>query len=106
MTNLIDDTQLLLAVRPDAQLADEDALVRVSEAVVTRASLRAKAQAYDLRITRTIAIAANDGAPLAELAEAAGMSQDEVRERLAAHSELLTPLTRERLVPPARRRRW
>lgn len=106
MTDLIDDTQLLLAVRPEEAAAIRDPLWEVSVAAVTRASLQAKARAYELRLTRWMAEAANQGAGLTELADAAGLSVDETRARLAEHPELLDVASRERLLAPVRRRRW
>ncbi len=106
MTDLVDDTQLLLAVPPEESVASRDPLWEVSAAAVTGAALLAKARAYELRLTRWMAEAANQGAGLTELADAAGMSADEVRSRLAGHPELLDAASRERLLAPVRHRRW
>jgi len=105
VTDLIDDTQLTRAPT-EAFEAARDPLREISVAVVARASLQAKARAYELRLTRWMAMAANQGAGLDQLADAAGMSADEVRARLAEHPELLDAHSSERLLPPIRHRRW
>jgi len=106
VTDLVDDTQLILALRTEDADPARDPLGRISLAVVTKASLQAKAQAYEMRVTRAMAEAANQGAGLTELADAAGTSIDEVRERLSRHPELLEPSARDRLLAPVRHRRW
>lgn len=95
-----DETALLLAI----QVSDDDAehkqtaLDNVSEAVITRLALRAKAEAYQLRIDRWLANAANLGADLDELAAAAGMSRSEALRRVeSAPPGLLTEAVRRRL---------
>jgi hypothetical protein len=105
VTDLIDDTRLT-HTPTEALEAARDPLREVSAAVVARASLQAKARAYELRLTRWMAMAANQGAGLDALADAAGVSADEVRGRLAEHPELLDARSRERLLPPGRHRRW
>ncbi|MDQ7992073.1 MAG: hypothetical protein AAGC63_03445 [Propionicimonas sp.] len=99
MTSLYDDTQLLLAVdlREDDSSLDA-ALASLSGAVITQLALKAKAKAYQARIDRGLAAAANRGASLDELAAAAGMAPDEVLVRLRSTLRgLVEPATRVRL---------
>ena len=99
MTLLYDDTQLLLAVDPSVDESSLDtALAGLSGTVITQLALRAKAEAYQARIDRSLAAAANLGAGLDELAAAAGMAPDDVLARLqVAPRGLVEPATRIRL---------
>ncbi len=99
MTLLDDNTQALLAADPQAAGPTlDDALASLSASVVTHHALLAKARAYQSRVDRELAAAANQGATLADLAAAAGLSQDGVLERLrSAPAALLEPATQVRL---------
>lgn len=102
MSVLLEDTQRLLVIDvPD--LADDlaQSLERLSATVITQAALQAKTDAYDLRVTRALARAANLGASLDDLADAAGMSVTRVVGRLQARRELLDPGTEARLAMSA-----
>ncbi len=81
-----DDTAVLLAIGLPTDEAEhrQSALDAVSEAVITRFALRAKADAYQLRIDRYLVRAADLGATMDDLAAAAGMSTAEVAARLDA----------------------
>lgn len=113
MTSLIEDTGVLMALPiPDAA---DDSLDTLSHTVITWISLQAKAQVYDRRVTRSIASAANLGATLEQMADAAGMSAEDVLGRLRAHPGSLSPQSRLRLgigrdahaeAPATRRRPW
>jgi len=99
MTLLYDDTQLLLAfdVSEDDSSLDA-ALAGLSGTVVTQLALKAKAGAYQARIDRSLAAAANRGASLDELAAAAGIAPAEVLARLRGTPRgLVEPATRTRL---------
>ncbi|MEA4945095.1 MAG: hypothetical protein VB080_11745 [Propionicimonas sp.] len=106
MTTILgEETSLLLAIQvPEDDTAHrEAALENLSATVVTRLALKAKADSYRVRIDRWLAIAANQGASLDELAAAAGMSRAEVQDRLAATPDgLLTEGARRRLAADAR----
>lgn len=91
-----DDTALLLAIHMPTNEAEhrQAALDAVSEAVITRFALRAKADAYQLRIDRWLLTAAALGATVEDLAAAAAMSTAEVTARLdAARSRTRSGLT-------------
>lgn len=94
----LDDTSFLL-VTDVLERADrlDLSLDTASRTTVTWIALQAKTDAYDLRVTRSLAAAANLGATLSELADAVGMSQQRVVDRLADRPELLTPESLDRL---------
>ena len=99
MTLLHDNTQFLLATEPRADhTALDQALENLSASVVTHHALLAKAKAYQSRVDRELATAANRGAGLGDLAAAAGVSTDEALARLRATPPgLLEPATGVRL---------
>ena len=99
MTLLHDNTQFLLATEPrDDHATLDEALEALSASVVTHHALLAKARAYQSRVDRELATVANRGASLGVLAAAAGVSTDEVLDRLRATPPgLLEPATRVRL---------
>ncbi len=99
MALLHDNTQILLATEPrDDHTTLDEALASLSASVVTHHALLAKARAYQSRVDRELATVANHGASLGDLAAAAGVSTDEVLDRLRATPPgLLEPATRVRL---------
>lgn len=99
MTLLHDNTQFLLGTEPRTDLTTlDEALENLSASVVTHHALLAKARAYQARVDRELATAANHGASLTDLAAAAGLSTDEVLARLRdTQPGLLEPATRVRL---------
>lgn len=104
---LIEDTgTLLLLDIPEGSSELDDAFVKVSLTVVTHASLAAKTKVYNQRITRAIADAANCGAPLDDLAEAAGCPVEEVVQRLDGYNGLDPSVAAEVARRLAPRRRW
>lgn len=85
MTLVSDQTSTLLAVGAEQSIdTTEPLLTDVSRAVVTLIALRAKAEAYDQRLTRALIGAFRGGASLTELCDAAGMSREAVLIRLSA----------------------
>ena len=93
-TDLIEDTGILLAI--DMTAAPTGALDDVSRTVITWIFLDAKADAYNLRVTRALAAAANLGATLEQLADSAGLAADDVVARFRAHPGMLSPTSRAR----------
>jgi hypothetical protein len=102
MSVLMEDTQRLLVVDiPELGEDLAESLERLSATVITQVALQAKTDAYELRVTRALARAANLGATLDELADAAGMSVARVVARLQSRPGLLDPGTQARLVSSA-----
>lgn len=106
MTTILgEETSLLLAIQvpEDDPTHREAALESLSATVVAQLALKAKADSYRVRIDRWLALAANQGAGLDELAAAAGMGRAEVQNRLASTPDgLLTEGARRRLAADAR----
>lgn len=94
-STLLEDTGVLLAL--DMPELHDDLLTNVSRTMVMWIALEAKTGAYNGRVTRALAAAANEGATIEQLSAAAGLSPETVLQRLAEKPELLTDLSVARL---------
>lgn len=84
MNTDLDDTGELLGVAVLPRPAVAAYLDEISHAVVTKAALLAKADAYDKRLARALKAAHDAGVIISDLADSAGITADDVHQRLAA----------------------